>query len=202
VPEIPERIHGLLPEAKLIYCVRDPIERAVSSYLHSRAMGSENRPLHDALGDPDAWYVPRSLYFMQLERYLPYFPKAQILVVDQEALLRDRAETMRDIFGFVGVDDSFTSPGFEQMWEVSSGKGRRYQLAYRMSRRIAGPELWGRLPARARWLGERLVYKPQDDSASRPELDEALRAQLADRFREDVQKLREWTGQDFPHWSV
>jgi hypothetical protein len=35
VPGIPERIHLLIPDAKLIYMVRDPIERAISSYLPS-----------------------------------------------------------------------------------------------------------------------------------------------------------------------
>jgi len=202
VSGIPARVHRLIPDARLIYMVRDPTERAVSSYLHSCAMGDEARPIADALDDPSTWYVSRSLYYAQLEKYLPYFRREQLLVVAQESLLGSRAETMRRIFRFLGVDDSFWSPGFEQMWEVSSGKGRKYRLAYRASRRIAGPEFWGRLPTRVRWLGERLVYRPQDGAPSRPDLDEALRERLAERFREDVQKLRELTGQDFAHWSI
>ncbi len=81
-------------------------------------------------------------------------------------------------------------------------KGRKYRLAYRASRRVAGPEFWGRLPTRVRWLGERLVYRPRAGATSRPDLDEALRERLAERFREDVRKLRELTGQDFAQWSV
>ena len=198
---VPERIHRRIPEARLIYMVRDPIERAVSSYLQSSAMGSDERPIAEALDDPDSWYVSRGLYYTQLEQYLPYFPQAQILVVAQEALLRRRAETMRRIFRFLEVDESFWSPEFERMWEVSSGKGRAYRLAYRASRWIAGPELWGRLPTGVRWLGERLVYNPQH-GASRPELDAGLRERLAERFREDAGRLRELTGEDFADWSV
>jgi hypothetical protein len=199
---IPERIHRLIPHAKLIYMVRDPIERAVSSYLQARTMGDETRPIAEALDDPSTWYVSRGLYYAQLERYLPYFPQEQILVVAQEALLLERANTMRRIFGFLEVDESFRSPGFERRWEVSSGKGRLYEIAYRASRRIAGPEFWGRLPTRVRWLGERIVYRPRDGESSRPGLDEALRERLVERFREDARRLRELTGEDFPGWSV
>ncbi|MBA2643086.1 MAG: sulfotransferase, partial [Actinobacteria bacterium] len=150
VPGIPERIHRLVPEAKLIYCVRDPIERAVSSYLHSQAMDNEMRPIEEALADPSTWYVSRSLYYDQLERYHPYFSKEQILVVEQRDLLHRRDETMRRIFRFLEVDDRFSSPEFERLWEVSSGKGWRYRLAYQASRLIGGPELWGRVPTRLR----------------------------------------------------
>lgn len=202
VSGIPERIHRLIPDAKLIYMVRDPIERAVSSYLQARAIGEDLRPIADALEDPNTWYVSRGLYYAQLERYLPYFRQEQILVVAQEALLAQRAETMRRIFGFLDVDQSFWSPGFEQRWEVSSGKGRLYKFAYRASRRIAGPEFWRRLPTGVRWLGERIVYSPRDDESSRPDLDEGLRERLTERFREDARKLRELTGEDFPRWSV
>jgi hypothetical protein len=202
VAGIPERMHRLIPEARLIYLVRDPIERAVSSYLHGLHMGTEERPIADALDDPDGWYVWRSCYFAQLERYLPYFPQEHILVVAQEDLLRRRLETMKRIFAFLEVDSSFSSPQFQRMWEVTSGKGRVYGVAYRASRRLGGPALWGRLPTRIRWFGERLVLRSRTNSAVRPGLDDELRARLAARFREDAQQLREFTGQDFAHWTA
>lgn len=202
VPDVPERIHRLIPEAKLIYMVRDPIERAVSSYLQAHAMGEDTRPIGEALEDPDTWYVSRGLYYAQLERYLPFFRREQILVVAQEALFKRRAETMRRIFGFLDVDESYWSPGFEQRWEVSSGKGRLYRFAYRASRRVAGPDFWTRLPMGVRRLGERMVYGPRDGASSRPALDEGLRERLTERFRDDARRLRELTDQDFPEWSV
>lgn len=202
VAGIPERIHRVIPDTKLIYLVRDPIERAVSSYLHALALGGDTRPIAEALDDPSTLYISRSRYYAQLEQYLPYFGLEQILVVAQEELLRRRAETMRRIFRFLEVDDSFSSPGFEQMWEVSSGKGRKYRLAYRISRRVGGPAVWGRLPARVRWLGERVILGPRKGAPSRPGLDPEVRERLAGRFREDVRRLRELTGQEFAEWSV
>src|SRR3954465_14378495 len=59
---VAERIHGLLPEARIVYIVRDPIDRMLSHYLHNVAGGYESRPLEEALDDPHSAYVHRSLY--------------------------------------------------------------------------------------------------------------------------------------------
>src|SRR5687768_751449 len=46
---IPERMHAVLPRARLIYIVRDPVERMVSQYKHTFARGEEHRTLSVAL---------------------------------------------------------------------------------------------------------------------------------------------------------
>ena len=52
----------LLPGARLVYLVRDPIVRALSHYHHHRAEGSERRDLAAALCDPASQYVARVRY--------------------------------------------------------------------------------------------------------------------------------------------
>ena len=42
-------MHALLPKARLIVLLRDPVERALSQYFHSRRLGFEPLPLEDAL---------------------------------------------------------------------------------------------------------------------------------------------------------
>src|SRR3954452_4665444 len=67
------RIHAAVPDAKLIYLVRDPIERTVSDYVHHVAIGHEHRSLDEALKDftdPENYYVTTSRYALQVERYL------------------------------------------------------------------------------------------------------------------------------------
>lgn len=83
---VPERIKELVPEAKLIYLVRDPIERTVSHYHHRVANGGERRPLREALSDLSDPYSPcicPSRYASQLDLYLRYFSQDRILVIDQ-----------------------------------------------------------------------------------------------------------------------
>ena len=47
--EVPARIAKLLPDVRMIYLVRDPIERIRSHYLHRLAAGKEDLPIERAV---------------------------------------------------------------------------------------------------------------------------------------------------------
>jgi hypothetical protein len=118
-PEVTERMVRTIPEVRLVYLVRDPIERAVSQYLHHRADGTERRPIGEALLDPQSQYLQRSRYHARLEPYLACFPIDQIFICSQEDLLSRRRATMRELYRFAGVEDRFWSPAHERRWNVS-----------------------------------------------------------------------------------
>jgi hypothetical protein len=64
---VAERMHDVLGgQARIVYMVRDPIERILSHYLHNVGGGYEHRPIDEALADPDSAYVARSRYAMQI----------------------------------------------------------------------------------------------------------------------------------------
>ncbi|MGH2992610.1 MAG: sulfotransferase domain-containing protein [Solirubrobacterales bacterium] len=197
-PGVPERMRSIIPEAKLIYLVRDPIDRIVSQYIHGRTAGHYTKPLADYLQGPGM--VWRSQYWMQLERYLEHFDASQIHLATGEELRDDREQTMRRIFRFLGVDEGFCSPAFGREWETSRGKDRKFRLLTRAAR---APVLrrFDRLPERPRWLLERLAFAPVA-GVERPELDDALREDLKEQFREDAARLREFAGRDFEGWCV
>ena len=120
---VAERIRDLLPDsARVIYMVRDPIDRMLSHYLHNVGGGYEARPLEGALADPESAYVARGRYAMQAEPYLREFGAERLLIVSREELAAERRATMRRVFGFCGVDPSFDSSQFEREWETGSGK--------------------------------------------------------------------------------
>ena len=118
-PEAADRMARIVPETRLVYLVRDPIERAVSQYRHHHTEGAEKRPMGEALPDPQSQYLARSRYHERLEPYLARFPREHILILTQEDLLADRRATMREVYRFAGVDDAFWSPGHEQRWNTS-----------------------------------------------------------------------------------
>ena len=49
--DVPERMHSVVPDAKLIYIVRDPIERIVSHYLHQWYDKRQGNSFFDVLND-------------------------------------------------------------------------------------------------------------------------------------------------------
>lgn len=154
-PEAADRMARIVPEARLVYAVRDPIERAVSQYLHHRADGAERRPIEEALLDPASQYLARSMYYARLEPYLTRFPRDRLLICAQENLLADRRATLRELYRFAGVDDSFWSPAHGRRWNVARvepapiGEALRRRLAAELSddaarlRELAGREFPG-----------------------------------------------------------
>jgi Sulfotransferase domain len=125
-PLAPERVAGMLPGARLIALLRNPVDRAFSHYQHEVALGREPLSFEDAvdredermqgelermLRDPSyfslAWwnytYVARGRYAEQLERWFAAFPREQLLVLFTEELSADTAATYRRVLDFLGV---------------------------------------------------------------------------------------------------
>jgi hypothetical protein len=61
---VPERIRSLRPDARFIYLLRDPVERAYSAYWHRVRRGFEHRPLRDAI-HARSRYIAMSSYAYQ-----------------------------------------------------------------------------------------------------------------------------------------
>ena len=89
------RMHELVPGARIVYMVRDPIDRMLSHYVHNAGGGYDDRPLEVAFSDERGAYFERGRYAFQLEPYLEAFGAGSIEIVGQEELKRDRAATMR-----------------------------------------------------------------------------------------------------------
>jgi hypothetical protein len=200
----PQRIKELVPEAKFLYMVRDPVARSISHYKMAAALLDERRTLQGALeGDldePRSRYIAPSLYATQLELYLRHFPRDRILVVDQADLLSNRRLTLKEIFSFLEVDEHLDSSMFEEEL-LSSGHWRRYPKGYSgFVGRVISPRVrWipKGLRQSARRSLERFLWRPLDTT-----LDEGLRTRLEDLYTPEVARLRTLTGKSFASWSV
>ena len=198
---VPERMHATIPEAKLIYVLRDPVERILSHYMHSWTSGAENRPLPEALEDPESsHYVSRSMYYRQLEQYLPYFPDSRILIITAEALLRDRLKTMKKVYSFLNVDSSFRSSRFSFTWHESRFNRKQTRFG-EVLEGLSLKEKLRFLPFESRGALERLLLLPFSRRVKRPRLDERLRRDITEFLKPDVDRLRAYTGNRFPEWG-
>lgn len=198
---VPENMHSIVPDAKLIYVLRDPIERIISHYIHLVSEGRETRPFKRAmLEDAPMQYVLRSRYHLQLQLFLPLYPRGQILLTTSEKLAAKREETLGEIFRFLGVDESFSSVRFSVIQHRSSSRrlrstlGQRlYNMPYRFRLNRVSPEV-------AHILGYVLSF-PFAKSIPRPQIDSDVRAVLVERLADDLRGLRAFTGQPFNEWS-
>lgn len=201
---VPERIAELIPDARHLYLVRDPIERIRAHYVHDASSVGEERPLGEALGDLDDAknpYVVGSSYATQLERYLDRFGAERVRVVDSAHLLEQRREALREIFSFLGVDPGFESSGFEEQLNVGSYK-RAYSPRYSGLRDSRLGNTWRRLPTPLRRPLSNFARRASAPPVERPKIDGELREQLSERLAPQVQRLRELTGKRFESWSL
>ena len=125
-PRAPQRIRRVLPAARLIVLLRDPVERALSQVFHARRHGFEPLEPEAALaaeaerlagakqrlqepGSSDYShqkhsYLSRSRYEQQLERYAALFPSRQLLVLRSEDLFQNTEACWQTIQTFLGLD--------------------------------------------------------------------------------------------------
>ena len=196
---VPQRMAEVVPDAKLIYMVRDPIERIAAHWVHNYAKRREKGTLEQTLVHPNTSYVTRSKYAMQLERFLEHYPKEQVLVFQQSELRHKRMETLRQVFEFIGVDAEFNHPRFEQERHQTSGKTRATRLAVRLEKMGRGRR--GRFFPSNFWLvlDDRL---PLRRAIKRPDVKAALPEETLEELRADALRLRELTGRDFSNWKI
>lgn len=199
---VAERMAAELEDGtRLIYMVRDPIDRILSHYVHNTGGGYEGRPIEQALAAPGSSYVERSRYATQLDPFLQRFGAERVRIISQDELRDRRAETMRGAFEFLGVDAGFRSEQFDREWERGTAKSSgRFQL---MDRAVRLPGLrafdrnFDRLPEALRWRVEKLVHSPEAPAAPKPELRPQTRARLIEALTGEVERLERIAGRSF-----
>jgi hypothetical protein len=135
-PAVPERVASVVPTAKLIVMLRDPVRRAISQFYHEVALGYETRSLaHAVAAEPPMMeaesarmhdglepshrhqhrsYVSRGLYAEQLSRWLEHVDRTQLCIIAAEGLSRDGGATYRRVLEFLRLPDDGRD-AFEQV---------------------------------------------------------------------------------------
>lgn len=71
------RMVQVVPDARLVYLVRHPIDRLVSHYRYRRRRAQLNQPLIDIVTSPDNFLVGTSLYHARLAPHIDAFPRTR-----------------------------------------------------------------------------------------------------------------------------
>jgi len=128
-PHAPSRAADVVPNARVVVLLRDPIARAYSHYRHTRRNGHEDLTFDEALaretartaperdrythagGRPDKAlfrfsYAARGYYADQLARWLEHYPADRVLVLLAERLFADPAASTRRAAEFLGLPEA------------------------------------------------------------------------------------------------
>ena len=193
-PAAPGLIHEVVPHARIIMSLRDPVERAFSHYLMHVREGVERRPFEEVLEEPS--YIAPGLYTAQVQRYFDMFGADHVKVLIFEEFTRDPEAAVNDILKFLGVNgrvpdrlktahNSFGVPRGNLAKRIAANRGIR--LAARSLLPFGIPGV----------LREKLLYK----KPPKPPLPHAVATALADIYREDVKALEKILGRSLP-WTL
>ena len=143
-PHVFDRIHQFNPTTKLIFLLRNPVERAISHYGFMKKFDIETLSIEDALEQEDERigdqydsltyryysYQKRGIYVEQIERCFKKFQKNQALILKSEDLFAKPHETLKKVFLFLDVDPNYIPPDLSPR-NVGSYNKSEFRSAYK-----------------------------------------------------------------------
>jgi hypothetical protein len=226
---IPRRIRALVPDAKLICVLRDPVERAYSHYLMSVLNNFETRSFEDAVSslvqprtlersravptDTNS-YITYGEYARILHGYTSVFPRDQLLILYSDELDSRPATVLQSIFRFLGVaeDVSLTNLDVRYRTAATSPRVKGFNLnAWQASlaRRRFARRTWHMLPNGPRRGIDRAyrlasfrvaVWNAQRD-VNGDGMSRVARELLTEHYRSEVADIAEVAGHSAP-WRL
>jgi hypothetical protein len=165
---VAKRIHDFNPRARLIYIMRDPVERTISHYWWRVQHDAEHRDIMSAIRE-DSYYRDVSNYALQLEPYLDLFGKENLLCLTLEELKGQPDQELGRLFAWLGVDSSFMPRSAEKRENVTPDtiiqQKKNLFSTFRKSRlwNAITPFTPRALRCLGRWLAQRRVSKKAVD---------------------------------------
>ena len=183
-PHAAARLHAALPDLRLIYMIRDPVERLVSHYIHEWTMGVITAPLDDAV-ERHPELVAYSRYGMQIGPYVDLYGTDRILVLRLEAMQAEPQAVLDRVGRFLGLDGPLRWDDTQREVNVSAERLRRFPLYDLVVEHPAAAAL--RRALVPQWVRDGVKNRLR--MRSRPTLDAATRARLTRIFDEDAATL-------------
>jgi hypothetical protein len=204
------RISALVPAARLIAILRDPVDRAHSNWTHLRSAGLE--PERDFLracaleehrarrGWGPFWrYLELGRYGEHLTHLYTLFPREQVLVLLYRDVRQRPRETLDRVCTFLGVDTGVVTDIPAQNVTAAASPSALNDVLGRLLRAAAAAAGHVPDPTRRAVTGpvQRLLQREQRPRAP---LTAAERSALIPAFADDIAHLEALTGLSLDHW--
>ncbi len=201
--DTPELIKTHVPDAKIIFMLRDPVKRLYSQYWQESRFGFKNDdfPTFDKMIEDDhprlQLYKEVSHYKGHIKRYKQYFPDTQILIMTAEDLRSSPAALMKTACEFLNVDSSFT---FQTQTEINKFAKPKFPALQRALANIGHkiPDGPLRIQTRLRKLKQAL---PLTSNAEYPKMKPKTRQELIKEFAEDINYVEVILQKDLSTWK-
>lgn len=190
--ELWDDLHAFNPDLKIIYVVRDPIERVTSAYMHLYERGYVESSFEKAVVDvPILLDVTR--YASQIAPFIRRFGAERVRILFFDDLVHAPQAVARDVAAFLGIDpDGFTRVHDIHANRSLGGQKRHHRhdrsLLLRVLRRVASPRWRALTDISGRAFSEKPILAPPLERA------------LLHMLRSEIDELEAFTGRNLNPW--
>ncbi len=203
-PEAAGLIHRRLPDAQLIFILRNPADRLYSHYTYDRQLGYDLPDFETLYRQRPAYWdeiCSSSRYELHLPRFTALFPAAQMHVFLFDDLKDHPGSFIRSLYQSIGVDPDFTPPRPEAHANVTGQVRRAWlqKIIFGIEKATFGlslPEPIRRPLSRVRLA----LRKANLQEQPAPRLDPALRQALMDEFSASAEYVEQYLRRSLTSW--
>jgi hypothetical protein len=196
-PQAAERIYRMIPSARLLVQLRNPIERAYSDYCMLYRRGAVGKRIDDYLGSPSnamPRFLEDSLYFKHISRFLDWFPEDRIKVILYDDIRRNPEQIVSEVADFLDLPHLTSAVQLAPRANVKDAPllPLPMRIALRPAKSLVAPmrdQAWFKA---VRGMFARTVdYPPLSDD---------LTKFMRDYFSADVEGMASLVRRDLSHW--
>jgi len=204
-PEAPKKIRQVIPNARIIIMLRNPIERAFSHYLHHKRTGLIVSPFNDVINMYKNSLIKKNdlahgiiceggFYYEQVKRYLDIFPSENVKIFIYEEFFKDIQKSLHNLLSFLKIKNySFDLVNEVNVYAEPKDKLSKSILQSKklkeIARNVVGTE-----------FSQKIASKFFLKTSTKPKILDKDRKLLKDIYLSDIKKLQELLGRTLP-WS-
>lgn len=196
-PETIKRIANTIPDVKIIYMVRHPIERIASHWAWEIASGKPLGSIKNAVQE-HRYFIEMSMYWEQISAYRQYFPDHQIKVLFLEDLKSTPYQFYQTCFEFLGVDADFDVSPYLNPQNQTEGQLSDRDLLIKLRRIVKLQKIKQIVPQNViNWL--RLRLKTQEKA--KPTWSNTVKRELENIIYDDSMQFLKYCNKPQHFWK-
>lgn len=197
--EIWKDIHNYNPDMKFIYMVRNPIDRAISGYMHMYERGYTNYSIEEAI-IKERQLIELGRYYTQIIPFIRTFGRENVLIIEFDDLMKNRPEVLDNLSVYLGVERI----GFDRAQEQMDKKRSHANVSlggHKKLYKYDNPGAWLRfLKKRMPSLYERITDNSKRAFSEKPTLNEELQRVIINMLELEIKALEQLIDKDLSHW--
>ena len=192
-PALWNDLHAYNPDLRLIYLVRRPLDRLVSSYMHAYERGYTDLRIETELVE-NPFHLQVTRYATQIQPYIDRFGAEQVMIIDFDDLRSDRHTVLHRVAALVGIDPNDFPRAEAKHLNASVGGGK-------VLARWDDPNLfWRGVKKLAPGLWQRLTDNSARSFTTKPVLSVGLQERLIKELSPEIDAMQGLLGKDLTSW--